>query len=119
MRQTTYTPRRASKTRWLEGAPEYILDVYDNKGETADRYTVLFTGSLLIRNVSARGIEKVHVLRLDMSDAPSHRQGVSMWSELVGREAANYRHAAQRQRIRWLDLPEAIRSYVLAHATES
>ena len=41
-----YKPRRAGK-RWLEEAPEYILDVFDNKGKTADRYTVLFGGSML------------------------------------------------------------------------
>ena len=32
-----YKPRRAGK-RWLEEAPEYILDVFDNKGNSDSIY---------------------------------------------------------------------------------
>ena len=101
---STYRPRRAGK-RWQEDAPEYVLDCFDNKGKTADRYTVLFGGSLwspeMGRNVSYLG----------MSDAPTHPQGVSMWGEI----GASWRPS--HQKVRWLDLPEHIRNHVIARAT--
>lgn len=112
-----YTPRRAGKKRWLEGAPEYVLDVLDSKGP-GERYTVLFAGSLLIRESAAgnrRG--RVIVPFLGMSDAPSHPQGVSMWGEMDARDAAAYRYRCGKERIRWLDLPEHIRAHVIARAT--
>ncbi len=100
-----YKPRHATK-RWQEGAPEYVLDVFDNKGKTADRYTVLIGGSLwdetMLRNVHYLG----------MSDAPTHPQGVSMWGECP----ASYRPS--HQRIKWLDLPENIRKHVIARCTD-
>lgn len=101
-----YRPRRALK-RWLEEAPEYILDCFDNKGKTADRYTVLFGGSLLEESL----LEKRKVFYLGMSSAPTNPQGVSMWGEC---EAA---WRPSHQRVRWLDLPEHIRKHVVARAT--
>lgn len=101
-----YRPRRANQ-RWLEGAPEYVLDVFDNKGATYDRYSVLFGGSLLEPVLLAH--RKVFVL--DMSPAPSHPLGVSMWGECDARWRPAHR------RIRWLDLPPEIRKHVIARAT--
>jgi len=101
-----YAPRRSS-ARWSEAAPEYVLACYDNGGKTADRYTVLFGGSLyddsMGRNASYLG----------MSDAPTHPQGFSQWSEMP---AAN--RDACGKHIRWLDLPEHIRNHVVARATQ-
>lgn len=108
-----YTPRRASK-RWLDGAPEYVLDVLDNKGKTADRYTVLFCGSLLDTDGTYAG---TIIFYLAMSDAPTHPQGFSQWGELSAYEAAQYRYRDKHQRVRWLDLPEHIRKHVEARAT--
>ena len=101
-----YRPKRANK-RWQEGAPEYVLDCFDNKGKTADRYSVLFGGSLLEDVL----LEHRKVFVLDMSGAPTHPQGVSMWGECP----ASWRPA--HQRVRWLDLPENIRKHVIARAT--
>lgn len=121
-----YTPRRASK-RWLEGAPAYVLDVLDNKGQTADRYTVLFTfpyayaldakGNFLGEGVRG-AYAHTHIPLLGMSGAPTHPQGVSMWSEIKAHEAAAYRYRCKHHRIRWLDLPENIRAHVIARVTE-
>lgn len=119
-----YSPRRASK-RWLEGAPPYVLDVLDNKGKTADRYTVLFTfpfafaldhaGNFLPDG--AKGdFTSTYVQYLGMSGAPSHPQGVSMWGEMKAYEAAAYRYRSKHQRIRWNDLPAEIRAHVIARA---
>lgn len=101
-----YQPRRATK-RWLEGAPEYILDVFDNKGRTADRYTILFGGSLLDPHLLKD--RKVHALFLN--NLPEHPcYGVSMWGEIE----ASYRPA--HRRVRWLDLPENVREHIMRRA---
>jgi hypothetical protein len=102
----SYKPRRATK-RWQEAAPEFVLDCFDNKGKTADRYTVLFGGSLLEPLLLKE--RKVHFLA--MSDAPTHPQGVSMWGEIDA-----FRRLPH-ERVRWLDLPEHIRAHVVDRAT--
>ena len=102
-----YKPRRAGK-RWLEGAPEYVLDVFDNRGQTADRYTVLMYWPELGE----------HVAYLGMSGAPTNPQGVSMWGDGHGREIAGYRYREGHYRVKWSDLPENIRRHVVARATE-
>lgn len=101
-----YQPKR-SRAKFSEGAPEYVLACYDNGGKTCDRYTVLFGGSLwepaMGRDVSYLG----------MSGAPTHPQGFSMWGEMPsGNRAACGKH------VRWLDLPEHIRTHVIARATQ-
>ncbi len=110
----TYTPRRAGK-RWLAGAPEYILDVFDNKGKTCDRYTVLFGGSLLLGDGTLSG---TRIPCLHMSEAPTHPQGCSMWGEISAHEAVSCRYRFGHTRIRWMNLPEHIRQHVIARATE-
>jgi hypothetical protein len=109
-----YTPRRASKQRWLQGAPDYVLDVFDSKN-CGERYTVLFTGKLLITDGTFAG---TYVQGLGMSGAPSHPQGVSMWFELKAHEAARYRYRERHHRIRWADLPEHIQKHAVARAEE-
>jgi hypothetical protein len=54
---------------------------------------------------------------LGMSGAPTHPQGVSMWGEMPAYEMARYRDRVHKQRVRWLDLPQNIRSHVIARAT--
>lgn len=107
-----YTPRRFG-ARWSAEAPAYVLDVLDNKGKTADRYTVLFTGPLLITDGTYAG---THVPYLGMSGAPTHPQGFSQWGEMSAYNASTYRYASGKDRIRWLDLPEHIRAHVIARA---
>lgn len=102
-----YRPRRSSK-RWLESAPEYILAVYDNDGKTADRYTVLFGGTLYSPEMNR------NVQSLNLSSSPSHPQGVSMWGE-----AFSYDRKRFGKHIRWLDLPENVRKHVIDRATET
>lgn len=100
-----YRPRRAGK-RWLEGAPDYVLDCFDNKGQTADRYTVLFGGTFL----DEWCLQNRQNHCLDMSEAPSSAQGVSMW----GYTPTHWRPS--HRRVRWLDLPEHIRNHVIMRA---
>ena len=104
----TYKPRRA-RSRWLEGAPEYVVDVFDNKGKTADRYTVFFGGSLATDDV---------VQYLGLSDDPHSPHGVSMWGTITPHQFAAYRRAFGKERIRWWDLPDHIRAHVINRAGE-
>lgn len=101
----SYRPRRAAK-RWLEGAPEYVLDCFDNGGKTADRYTVYFGGSLLEPVL----LKERKVFFLGMSLHPSHPQGISEWGEI----GASFRPS--QHRVRWLDLPEHVRQHVMNRA---
>ena len=114
MRTNHYTPRRASK-RWLQDAPEYVLDVFDDK-RTCDRYTVMFTNPLIETYGKDRTFGNTYIQYLGMSGAPTHPQGISMWGELQAHEAAAYRYRNHHRRIRWNDLPEEIRQHVQARA---
>ena len=114
-----YRPRRAGK-RWLEGAPPEVLDVFDNGGKTADRYTVVFGGPMLILpdNADDANMGNVHVPYLGMGENPSHPQGVGMWGELRAYEVAVYRYKHGRERIRWADLPDAVKECVIRSIAE-
>lgn len=102
-----YTPRRATK-RWLEGAPEYVLDVFDHGPGTYDRYDVYFGGSMLDRTL----LKQREVYVLSMNSNPTHPQGFSLW----GVVSASYRPA--HHRVRWMDLPENIRQHAAARVKE-
>lgn len=117
MSYDNYTPRRANKARWLESAPDYVLDVFDNPKQ-CDRYTVLFTGKLLERfPVDSKAYKDTSVPLLDMSESPTHPQGVSLWTSYDAHTIAMYRYKNSKRRIRWLDLPENIRAHVISRAT--
>lgn len=118
----SYKPRRFSK-RWSEGAPDYILDCFDDK-KSGERYTVLFTNEFLFHCPRDGGTKEgpdtlanTYVQYLGMSGAPSHPQGVSMWGEFEAHHAVAYRYRNGHHRVRWLDLPEHIRNHVIARAT--
>lgn len=113
MASKEYTPRRANLTRWLQGAPDYILDVLDSK-DNGERYTVIFTKAM--SSVTGTYAE-TWISFLGMSGAPTHPQGVSMWGEMEAYKMAQYRYRAGKDRTRWLDLPENIREHVIARAT--
>ena len=100
-----YTPRRASK-RWLETAPEYVLDCFRQRG--AEGYDVLFTGSLLgTIDGEPRDFAHVYVMGLDVSPA-----GAWCSFELNAYDAMQYRYRNSHQRIAWRDLPRAVRHSV-------
>ena len=103
----SYTPRRAGKRRWLQEAPDYVLDVFDNKDKSADRYTVMFTGKLLIKTRF-----DIYVPFLGMSDNPDSPQGFSQWGEMDSLQAVEFRKANGRDRIRWKDLPGNVRQHI-------
>jgi hypothetical protein len=98
-------PRAASK-RWLEGAPEYVIDVFDGGVAVADRFTVFFRAE----------DDTGYVSYLGLSPAPTSPQGFSQWGHIPYHNFARYRRTAQRQRIRWGDLPENVRDHVRERA---
>ena len=101
MNHRPYKPRRASK-RWLEGAPEYVLDCFDTGW--CDRYAILFGGRLFDDNL----LKDRKILFLGLSDNPEHPAfGYSMWGEC---DAA---WRPSKWRVRWLDLPENVRNHIV------
>lgn len=110
-----YSPRRSGE-RWREDCPSYILDCFDNKGKTADRYTVFFAGEVgtfftekdgRIRSGSDQ-YHNTYVMAMHMSEFPFHPQGVGMTDEFKAHEAAAFRYSRKHQRVRWLDLPDQV-----------
>ena len=104
-----------------EGGPRYVR-IYDNGGDTADRYTVVFNGKYRTlgrgRNATAP-LGPIHVLT--MSGAPTHPQGVCQhtewarfedapegWTTPLGRK--NY----LGRRIPFWDLPKPCRDIVMS-----
>lgn len=104
---TQKAPRRAG-ARWREGAPPYILDCFDSKGATADRYTVLFCAPF-----ADTGGE---VLYLGLGEGG---RGVSMFGSMPPHQAAAYRYRVKHHRVRWLDLSPETRAHIVARWEES
>lgn len=109
------------------GIPRYVR-CYDNGGESADRYTVVFSG----RGGVNRPVDRTapHQWRSycyrAMSERPYHPQGVGMWGEhesqpvdtLGEKPGWHWPPAVGRKchlgtRIRFQDLPEDCRKLVL------
>ena len=110
----TYTPRRAGKTRWLKDAPEYILDCFDHPGED-DRYTIMLTGTMLCWSP----VDKPRTFaNTEIQFIGSTAGGSIYWSGVDAYRAAQYRYAKSRHRVRWLDLPEAVREQVVIRVTQ-
>lgn len=66
----------ARKERLLpNGKPRYVR-CYDNNGETADRYTVVFTGNYNNIGKPKRTRKRSTFVYLGMSENPFHPQGV-------------------------------------------
>lgn len=102
------------------GVPRWIR-AYDNGGETADRYTVIFTKADKYQGrETAR--EDRRGFMLYMSASPFHPQGVGMTSEFEtwrvpdapeGFAPAIGRKGVFGRRIRFEDLPEDCRAIVM------
>lgn len=105
-----YTPRRASLARWLQGAPEDVLDCFDAGEKEHDRFTI-FLGKRFMCE-SPRGH---HIGYLYCSTCP---RGYSGSGEMLAHEAAACRYRSGHQRVRWNDLPEAVRKFAERWVTD-
>ena len=91
-----YRPRSQS-ARFRDGdCPTHVLAIYDNRGATADRYTVIYR---------------------DITRDPVHPLGIGMYFENQAGDIAAYRYRIRRHACRWTDLPEAVRECVRQDAT--
>lgn len=86
------TARRAA--RLMPGGVPRWVRCYDNSGETADRYTVVFTGRYHTGNCRGGRDRRTHAdicrtFVLSLSERPFHPQGVGLSSELPGRPDVN------------------------------
>jgi hypothetical protein len=114
MIQRKYTPRRASN-RWLEGAPDCILDCFDHP-QFADRFTIWF-GKSEAFHVSrdgsiGQGPDQYHNTYIT-GLGTSENGGTSGSLEYKAHEVAAYRYRNKHRRVRWQDLPEATRRIAL------
>ncbi len=86
------------------GVPRYVR-CYDNGGETADRYTVVFTG----RYTHKTGRQHLYI---GMSSNPFHPQGVGQHGESSTQiDYPSYKHLGKK--IKFQDLPEKCQECVL------
>ena len=99
-----YTPRRANLTRWLQNAPEDVLDCFDAGEKEHDRFTV-FLGKRFMME-SPRGH---HVSYLHCSTEP---RGYSGSGEMLAHRAAAFRYRSGHHRVKRDSLPENVRAFV-------
>jgi hypothetical protein len=92
----SYTPRRAGK-RWREGAPDYVLDCIDDRGE-GDRYTVL-----MVPFEKGKRYAETWVPYVGVSEYGNWHSG-----DLEAHQTAQYRYRNHHKRVRWSDLPEPV-----------
>lgn len=110
-RARTYTPRRASKTRWLQNAPDFVLDILDDPKFPCDRYTIMLTGKDLLTTDGTYAGTWVPFVA-------SNEFGGTYWGEMKAYECAAYRYAKKHQRISWDSLPDAVKKAVISRVTE-
>ena len=87
------------------GVPRYIR-CYDNGGETADRYTVAYTGNY-------KGKSKGWFDYVGMSGSPFHPQGIGMHGQTEFRpcDKPSYKHLGKK--IKFTDLPKDCQTLVM------
>lgn len=92
-----------------DGVPRYVR-CYDNGGESADRYTVVYTGRY---DCARNGYQYV-----GMSENPYHPQGFGQHGESTDGpiDRPSYGHLGKR--IQFMDLPEDCRKLVLSDYRE-
>jgi hypothetical protein len=100
------------------GVPRYVR-CYDNGGESADRYTVCFTGRA--------GSQDGEYSYRAMSESPFHPQGIGVWGSSKGNHCdvnkwgfapALGRKCHLGRRIQFADLPEDCRKLVIREYRE-
>lgn len=108
-----YNPRRQSK-RWLDGdCPAEVLALYDNRGRTADRYTVLYRSTI----TDHRG--NVWITGRAMNSDPMHPQGIGLGFEQLAHAIASWRYRVRHEAVRWTDLPPRVQECIRLDCKES
>lgn len=109
-----YKPRRQSK-RWLdEDCPKGVLCIMDNKGQSADRYTVFYA-----EPITGTQYHDMWIGYRGMSENPFHPQGVGMYGEMQAHDVASYRYRCKHQYAKWSSLPDKVKQCVIQDLQES
>lgn len=109
-----YAPRKCS-SRWLDAdCPKGVLAILDNKGKTADRYTVIYSETF-----GGDTYATAYLGYRGMSENPFHPQGVGMYGEMRAHEVASYRYRCKHQYAKWSSLPDAVKRCVLQDLAET
>lgn len=102
----TYRPRTQSK-KFLDGdCPAGVLAIYDNGGETFDRYTVFYKPVEPLEDLRGR------IGYRGMSEHPYSAQGFGIYGDMEAYEVARYRDSVYRHSCKWTDLPEDVQRSV-------
>lgn len=103
----SYKPRRQSK-RWLNAdCPNGVLCILDNRGKTADRYTVVYADP-----VCGDTFGDMWFGYRGMSENPFHPQGVGMYGEMRAHDLAAYRYRNAHRYATWSSLPDDVKRCV-------
>lgn len=102
----SYRPRTQSKKFLDTDCPSGVLAIYDNGGQTQDRYTVFY-----------KGVEVDHRNRpwigfRGMSESPTSPHGFGIYEEMEAYQVAQFRSSSYRQSAKWSDLPEEVKACV-------
>lgn len=95
--------------------PRYVR-IYDNGGETADRYTVVFTKKRMNKGCFAPPYHRGQFLYIGMGGSPFHPQGFCQHGEsqeLIDRPTSSH----LGKRIKFDDLPDDCKKVVLDNYT--
>jgi hypothetical protein len=109
-----YVPKRATK-RWLNGAPDYILDCFFHPN-FVDCYEVFFGKSESFHvkrdGTTASGPDQYHNTYIN-GISTSENGGVSGAFEMTAHEVAMYRYRNKHRKIAWQDLPDTTRQLIV------
>lgn len=91
-----------------------MLAILDNKGQSADRYTVIYA-----EPVAGTTYADMWLGYRGMSENPCHPQGVGIYGEMRAHEVAAYRYRCKHQYAKWSSLPEAVKQCVRADLADA
>lgn len=102
----SYLPRTQSK-KFLDGdCPSGVLAIYDNGGQTFDRYTVYY------KPTETAEFRDMRIAYRAMSEDPCSAQGFGIYGDDPAYQVAGYRSRVYRHSAKWSSLPEAVQALV-------
>lgn len=108
----SYIPRTQSKKFRDGDCPDRVLAIYDNGGETHDRYTVYYKPVTPLADLRDR------IDYRGMSEDPCSAQGFGIYGDSEAWQVAGYRRRVYRDSAKWSELPEAVKNCVRRDCAE-
>ena len=103
-----YRPRPQS-ARFRDGdCPAGVLAIYDNGGDSFDRYTVFY------KEVTRDDRGHPWIGYRAMSEHPASPQGFGIYGEMQAHEMSAYRRRVYRESAAWSSLPDDVKRTVRA-----